>query len=123
MELAAFPLDRPFQLNGAARSPSCGSNIKLGLDCHADGTITALGIAAQACAIGQASAAVFAGAALGRQRAEIASQLDALSRWLLDVDAAMPDWPRLELIAAARAYPGRHGAILLPWRAAVSAWE
>ena len=29
--------------------------------------------------------------------------------------------PELEAIAAARDFPGRHGAILLPWRAALDA--
>jgi len=33
----------------------------------------------------------------------------------------MPDWPGLAAIAAARDYPARHGAILLPWRAALDA--
>ena len=33
----------------------------------------------------------------------------------------MPDWPDLEMLAPALPYPGRHGAILLPWRAAADA--
>jgi hypothetical protein len=30
----------------------------------------------------------------------------------------LPDWPGVEAIAAARDYPARHGAIMLPWTAA-----
>jgi hypothetical protein len=30
----------------------------------------------------------------------------------------MPDWPGLAAIAPAREFPGRHGAIMLPWTAA-----
>ena len=121
MELATYPLDRMFQAQGEARSVTCGSSLKLGLDCHADGTIAVLGIAAHACAVGQASAAVFAGGAMGKNSAEIADAEAALSSWLSDKNGAIPDWPRLKMIAAARAYPARHGAMLLPWRAAVAA--
>ncbi|QYU66279.1 hypothetical protein J4558_14920 [Leptolyngbya sp. 15MV] len=32
-----------------------------------------------------------------------------------------PDWPGLELLEPARAYPARHAAILLPWKAALAA--
>jgi len=33
----------------------------------------------------------------------------------------LPDWPGLDAIEAARAFPGRHGAMLLPWQAALAA--
>jgi hypothetical protein len=35
----------------------------------------------------------------------------------------VPDWPGFELLAAARDYPARHGAILLPFDAAIAALE
>jgi NifU-like protein involved in Fe-S cluster formation len=35
----------------------------------------------------------------------------------------MPDWPGIDLIAVARDYPARHGAIMLAWEAALSALE
>jgi hypothetical protein len=33
----------------------------------------------------------------------------------------MPDWPQIDLLARARAYPARHGAIRLPFEAVVEA--
>ncbi|MGB7409056.1 MAG: hypothetical protein WA908_11165 [Pontixanthobacter sp.] len=40
--------------------------------------------------------------------------------WLKD-RGPLPDWPRLGILDEARAYPSRHDAILLPWRAATAA--
>jgi hypothetical protein len=34
-------------------------------------------------------------------------------------EGSLPDWPGLATIAAARDYPGRHGALMLPWTAAL----
>ena len=34
-----------------------------------------------------------------------------------------PDWPGFDLLAPARDYPARHGAILLPFDAAIAAFE
>lgn len=99
------------------RSRSCGSIVSLGIETGDDGRIAALGIQAQACAIGQAAAAIFAAGAMGRKGSEIADAERELARWLAG-DGAMPDWPGIDAIAPARAYPGRHGAILLAWQAA-----
>lgn len=118
--LARYPLGDDLPLRGAARSPACGSRIELGLACDAQGRIERIGLRAQACAVGQASAAIFAAGAHGQDRASLAAALSAIEAWLRG-DGALPDWPGLAAIAAARAYPGRHGAILLPWKAALEA--
>lgn len=119
--LARFPLTgHDLPLSGSARSPACGSRIEMGLGCGADGRIARIGLRAQACAVGQASAAIFAQAATGQDRAAIAAALAAIQAWLGE-GAELPDWPGLGAIAAAQAYPGRHGAILLPWKAALEA--
>jgi hypothetical protein len=47
--------------------------------------------------------------------------LAGIEAWLSTADAPLPDWPGLSAIAAARSYPARHGAILLPWKAAMAA--
>jgi NifU-like protein involved in Fe-S cluster formation len=107
-------------LRGEARSPTCGSSIVLGLNCDPGGIITRVGLRAQACAIGQAAAAIFANGASGTGRKSIAATLEGLSQWLAS-NAAPPDWPGLTAIESACAYPARHGAILLPWRAALVA--
>ncbi|MFM5950009.1 MAG: iron-sulfur cluster assembly scaffold protein [Novosphingobium sp.] len=119
--LARYPLNDGLPLRGSSRAPVCGSTIELGLASDAEGRITQIGLKAHACAIGQAAAALFAEAAPGRTRAELAESLTSLERWLAGPDAPLPDWPGLTAIAAARSYPARHGAILLPWKAALAA--
>jgi NifU-like protein involved in Fe-S cluster formation len=118
--LAAFPLDPDLALRGTARSPACGSSLELGLALDPEGRIERLGLRAHACAIGQAAAAIFAKSAPGQGRDDLAAALAGLELWLSG-DGAMPAWPGLEAIAAARAYSARHGAILLAWRAALEA--
>ena len=115
--LSHWPWDDALPLQGSARSKSCGSAVSLGLATDSAGRVTALGIRAQACAIGQAAAAIFAKAAIGRDGAAIAGAERAIRAWLAGA-APRPDWPGLELIEPARAYPARHGAILLAWQAA-----
>lgn len=119
-QLARYPLDESLPLHGAARSPACGSRVELGLACDDTGAIVRIGLKAQACAIGQAAAAIFAEAACGRTRAEIAATQAALEHWLKG-EGDLPDWPGLAAIAPARDFPGRHGAILLSWNAALAA--
>lgn len=118
--LADFPPRPDFTLHGQARSPACGSTLALDLDLDAQAAITGLGLSAHACAIGQAAAAIFARHAAGRNGDSIAATLSAMTVWLTS-DAEIPDWPELDAIAAARNFPGRHGAILLPWKAALDA--
>lgn len=118
--LARWPLDPALPLTGTARSPTCGSTIAIGLACDANGHIERVGIRAHACAIGQAAAAVFAKSAAGRDRAAVAVARDGLAAWLTG-EVPLPDWPGLAAIAPARDFPARHGAILLPWTAALAA--
>lgn len=115
--LADYPWDESLNLRGEVRSPSCGSTIALALSVDDEGRIARIGIRSHACAIGQAAAAIFAGGAMGRDCGEIAATEKALAAWLAGT-GAMPQWRDLEAIAAARAYPARHGAIMLAWRAA-----
>lgn len=79
-----------------------------------------LGLRPHACAVGQAAAHVFAAAAPGLTQADIRIARDALGEWLVG-RGPLPDWPGLALIEPARAYPGRHGAIMLAWDAALAA--
>ena len=118
--LADFPADVSLPLCGSARSKSCGSTVTVQLAIDDAGLIAGLGIAAHACAIGQAATAIFARAATGRSATDIAEAESAIAAWLAG-EGALPDWPGLSPIAPAAAYPARHGAILLAWRAALSA--
>lgn len=121
--LADYPLtgsDSGLPLRAETRSATCGSSLALGLAVDGDGSVVRVGARVQACAIGQAAAALFLEAARGRTGAEIAQSEQVLSAWLAG-QGAMPDWPGLSALAAAREYPARHGAILLAWRAARAA--
>lgn len=116
--LAAYKLDDTFALRADARSRSCGSTLTLGLDCDNVARVTRVGLRSQACAIGQASAAIFAQGAAGRSVEEIVVTAQQIERWLAG-EGLEPAWPGLPLIAAARDYRGRHGALMLPWSAAL----
>jgi NifU-like protein involved in Fe-S cluster formation len=115
--LAEFPADPLLPLHGQARSKSCGSTLSADIGLDGAGHIENLGLQVRACAVGQATAAIFAKAALGRNLAEIESTRAALVAWLAGT-GELPDWPGLAAIAPARDFPARHGAIMLPWTAA-----
>ncbi len=121
--LTDYPLtqnDTQLPLRGESRSPTCGSSMTLGLALDDKGMIKIVGARVRACAIGQATAALFMLAARGRTAASIGATEQALGAWLAG-QGDLPDWPGLSAIAAARHYPARHGAILLPWQAARAA--
>ena len=120
IELADYPIAGAWDRTGEARSSTCGSTLRLGCDLDIDGRIARLGLAVTACAVGQASAAIFVHHAVGRDHADIAHGRTALRAWLTG-EGGRPDWPRMDLLDRARDYPGRHGAILLPWTAAADA--
>ena len=120
VELAAFPLSDALQLRGQAHSRVCGSRVVIGLTSGPDGTIEDAGARVSACAIGQAAAALFLRGAPGRSRDEIAAALVEMEAWLSG-DDAVPGWPEIARLAPARAYPARHAAILLPWKASLAA--
>ena len=118
--LADFPIDPALPLSGEARSRSCGSMLTLALALDAQGRIGRIGCRAQACAVGQAAAHVFAVAAKGSTAGEIAGARQSLAAWLSG-EGPLPDWPGIALLDPARDYPARHGAILLAWDAALAA--
>ncbi|QZH76746.1 MAG: iron-sulfur cluster assembly scaffold protein [Erythrobacter sp.] len=120
VELARYPALAGAPLHGSARSVTCGSTLDLDLCADAAGAITELGLRVRACAVGQASAAIFARHAAGQSLGEIAAMYAAMQAWL-ESDGPQPDWPDISLIAPARDFRGRHGAMLLPWKAAVEA--
>lgn len=119
-ELADYPLDGRFVYRSTVQSRSCGSQLEVGLNVDDSGSIYAMGLSVSACAIGQASAAIFGRAALGKSRDAICAAAASLEQWLAD-GTTRPDWPFIDLLDEARRYPGRHGAIMLPWRGAMAA--
>lgn len=116
VELADYPLEEAHKPLVEVRSRSCGSHIKLGLS-HQDGSDRiSLGMQVSACAIGQASAAIMASSAVATDIATIALAAKGVEQWVQSA-GSRPSWPRIELLEPALAYPARHDAILLPWRA------
>ncbi|HEX4849034.1 MAG TPA: iron-sulfur cluster assembly scaffold protein [Novosphingobium sp.] len=118
--LARYPLDDGLRFRGQSRSQTCGSSIDLGLDLDSEGRICRVGLRAHACAIGQAAAAIFCQAAIGRTRTELGQACGAIEAWLAG-KSDLPAWPGLAAIAAARDFPARHGAITLAWKAGIEA--
>ena len=118
VELADYPYDHAAIACGTARSRSCGSVIDL--SSSQDDRLETIGLKVTACAVGQASAAIFASEARGMDTAAIARTLQSLTEWL-EGEAPSALLPRLALLEPARPHRGRHEAILLPWRAALDA--
>ncbi len=113
--LAAYPRLPDAALHGSARSDTCGGSLAIDVQ-MADGTIASVGLMVQACAVGQASAALFADWVIGKSAADTACAHTSVVDWLAG-NAPLPSAPDLSAIAIARDYPARHGAILLPWKA------
>ncbi|MFA6220314.1 MAG: iron-sulfur cluster assembly scaffold protein [Erythrobacter sp.] len=118
VELAAWPLDPAMPLQGSARARTCGSTIAL--SARGGDRIEAFGLRVAACAVGQAAAALFARSAAGKSAEDLEGTLAQLRAWLAG-EGGVPDWPGIAILAPALDHPGRHEAILLPWRAGLDA--
>jgi NifU-like protein involved in Fe-S cluster formation len=105
------------------RSPTCGSSIITAIQLDDERRVVAISQRVSDCAFGQASAALVERHAIGRTHDEIGNSLVLLSRWLTGKQEEAGDWPGLEALAPARPKKGRHGAILLPFRALLAAIE
>ena len=110
------PLGEPM-LAGEERAALCGSHLSLGLNLDEHGKVVAVGMKVQACALGQASATLFARHIRGKNAAAFSGTCRSIADWL----AGRSDeagWPDMAILKGARDYPARHGAILLPFVAA-----
>ena len=105
------------------RSPTCGSTIVTEVILDGDGRVAALSQEVRACAFGQASAALVELAAAGQSAAEVEHALGELTDWLGGRRDDPGAWPGLEALSPARSKAGRHGAILLPFRALLQAMK
>lgn len=110
-------LERIDEPDGEAerRSPTCGSRMAVAVKLDEQGRIAALSQRVEACAFGQASAALMGAGAVGRSEADVRESMRGIERWLSGDDAAAQSWPGLAVLDPARARIGRHGAILLPF--------
>ena len=123
LRLAAnIPGQRSFaDLNGdlLLRSPTCGSRLAMWVVLDCEERVVEIEQAVEACAFGQAAAALVGVHAIGIDYAQAKAVLAAMERWL--GGEGDPPWPGIETLEPARARRGRHGAILLPFRALVAA--
>ena len=124
----AASLPEPVELERAGgsaskRSPTCGSSVRTLVQVGSDGRLEAVSQTVQACAFGQASAALVAAGAAGRARDEVQSALDELTGWLDGSRSDPPRWAGFEALAPARSRASRHGAILLPLQALAAAMD
>lgn len=119
VRLADYPLDDSQPLLGEAKSRTCGSKVVCSLTLSSR-AIDTVGLRVSACAVGQAAAAIFATHVKGCTESDLAKAEGQLGAWL-GLGGAVPDWPEIELLEAALAFPARHAAILLPWNAALRA--
>lgn len=105
---------------GEKRSTTCGSVIRSEVKLDGQGCVAELNQHVQACAFGQASAAVVQRMAMGRCVQEVRESRALLAEWL----AAQGEPPEgFEVLAPARGKTGRHGAMLLPFDALIAALD
>ena len=99
----------------------CGSRVAAEVKV-ADGVVTDFAQEVQACALGQASAAVLGDAVVGARVEEIEAARDGL-RTMLKEGAAPPTgrFATLAALAPVRDYPARHASTLLAFEAAAAA--
>ena len=123
---ASIPYLEPFEeLEGATelRSKTCGSRMRMAVELDWADRVVRLRQAVEACAYGQATAALMGGHAIGRSAEEVGSALGELEAWLAGKCDLPTSWPGLEALAPALGRKGRHGAVLLPFRTLLAAIE
>lgn len=102
-------------------SKLCGSELELDLRMEG-GVVTACAVRVQACALGQASAAILKANIIGASLDEITSARNALYAMLKE-GAAAPSgrFSQLSLLTGVTDYPARHVSTMLAFDAAVAA--
>ena len=105
------------------RSATCGSRMAMRVTLDGEGRVANIVQAVEACAFGQAAAALMGNAAVGSGEDELRAAIGGIEAWLCGNDGAAASWPGLEVLEPARGRSGRHGAILLPFRALLAAIE
>lgn len=107
-------------LKATKRAPLCGSTVSVALATEA-GKISAFSQSVHACALGQASAAIFGAQVIGRTQAEVAKLRDELAAMLKGGPVPAAPFADYAVLQAARDYPNRHASILLAPEATLAA--
>jgi NifU-like protein involved in Fe-S cluster formation len=120
---ASLPLETSLEAphgTGEKRSVTCGSQIRTEVRLDEQGCIEKLTQRVQACAFGQASAALVQQWAPGRSAEQVREARASLASWLGGSGEAPSGF---DVLAPARPKTGRHGAMLLPFDALIAALE
>ena len=104
------------------RSPTCGSRVRVAVAMEGD-RVAGWRQAVEACAFGQAAAALMGAGVQGKTAEDVRAAIVGIEAWLGGDDGAVTAWPGLAVLDPARSRTGRHGAILLPFRALLAAIE
>lgn len=107
-------------LKATKRAPLCGSTVSVALAVEA-GKVSAFSQSVHACALGQASAAIFGAHVLGCTKDEVARLCDELAAMLTGGPAPAAPFGDYVVLQAARDYPNRHSSILLAPEATLAA--
>ena len=102
----------------------CGSEVEIDLVMDGD-TVSDFAMRVRACALGQASASIFAHNVIGARASEIFAVRDAM-RSMLKEDGPPPSgerWRDLAMLAPIANYAQRHASTMLVFEAAVSCLE
>jgi NifU-like protein involved in Fe-S cluster formation len=120
---ASIPGQRGFDevLGPEVRSPTCGSRVAMSVTLDEAKRVSTIEQAVEACAFGQAAAALVGAHAIGASREDATAALARVKLWLEQGDAE--PWTGMAVLRPTVARRGRHGAILLPFRALVAAIE
>jgi NifU-like protein involved in Fe-S cluster formation len=105
------------------RSPTCGSTVTVEVKLDEERRVAELGQEVQACAFGQASAALMGAHAIGTRASDIKQAIVEFAGWLDGSREHPGAWPGLGALEPARSRRARHGAMLLPFRALLAAVE
>lgn len=99
-------------------NPACGDRVSVEL-ALSEGRIAALAHVTQACVLTQASAALLAGSAPGRDQAGLAALADQVRAFL----KGAPPPEGYEVFDGVTGHAGRHVCVMLPLEAALKALE
>ena len=100
----------------------CGSTMTVEIAVE-DGRITDYAQRIQACAFGQASAALFAETAPGRNVGEVEAGYAQVEAFLKGGAAPSGVWSDFERLEPVRKVKARHGAVLLPFETTLAALQ
>ncbi len=111
------------QITVVRTSRICGSRVTADFTFDGD-AISEYGQGVKACALGQASCSIFGRHIIGQTRKTLAPVANAMRRMLAgDGPAPEGEWAELEIFLAAREHKSRHGSIMLPFDAAMEAFD